>query len=96
MREITDSDQLFNDREAYETPVMMAESDAKLIAGALAVMNRVAAEEGAKIWENSENSAYLRDAALDKYNKDVEGLSKLHIQLAEIFPVLRQGGPSVA
>lgn len=66
------------------------EDEAILIARALTYVNRHLAEEATRIIESSE-SDYIRNAANEQYQKDSVEFTKLHMRLADAFPVLRQG-----
>lgn len=89
MREITDSDQLFNGLAPGETPVLIADVEAKNMARALAFVNSKLAGELQRILQSDE-SEYLKEAAAKQYNEDTEAFTKLHTDLATIFPELRQ------
>lgn len=71
----------------------ISEEDAKVIARALAYVNNTQAGELDRIMQSGE-SAYLKEAAVNKYHSDTEEMTKLHMRLAEAFPALRQGGIS--
>lgn len=90
MREITDSDDLFNGTSPGDTPVFLSLEEALLIARAFIVVNKFATDEAAKIMEDPNASVYLKRAANEQYQNEMEGYTKLHMQLAEIFPELRQ------
>jgi uncharacterized membrane protein len=89
MREITDSDQLFNGQAPGEVPFLMSTSDATLIARALAYVNKKMAGELDRIMQSDE-SEYLKEAAIKQYNADTEAFTKLHVELAQHFPELTQ------
>ena len=89
MREITDSDQLYNGLEPGETPVLMTLDEARLIARAFIVVNQKYANEVDRILA-SEESEYLKQAAMKQYQTDTEAYTKLHVKMAEVFPELTQ------
>ena len=90
MREITDSDQLFNGLETSERAVILSEDDARLIQDAMIAYNQKLVAEGSKVWENDEISDFVRQAASDHYNKTVEAFSDFHVKLVDVFPGLTQ------
>lgn len=95
MREITDSDQIFNGIDVDESAVIISLNEAKVISRALVFVNNKNVGELERIL-NSNESDYLKEAAQKKYQEDSTAMTKVHIALAEIFPELRQGGPSVS
>lgn len=62
---------------------------ARLIARALAYTNSKLAGELDRIMQSDE-SEYLKEAAIRKYNEDSEGFTKLHVDMAQTFPELTQ------
>ena len=95
MREITDSDEIYNGMSADESSVIMSLEEAKVISRALVFVNNKNVGELERIL-HSDESDYLKEAAQKKYQEDTAAMTKLHMALAEIFPELRQGGPSVS
>lgn len=66
------------------------EADAKVIARALIHLNNYLVGEYEKIAGAENVSDFIVSAARDQYNELSTDLSKLHVRLAEAFPVLRQ------
>lgn len=67
----------------------ITEDDAKLIVRALMHVNQHYAGELDRIMVSDE-SVYLKEAAVKQYNSDSEAFTKLHLRLAEVFPSLTQ------
>lgn len=63
--------------------------DARLVARAFSYVNNKLAGELDRIMQSDE-SEYLKEAAIKQYNADTEAYTKLHIRLAEAFPELTQ------
>lgn len=93
MREIATPNDLFS-AQASESSVLMTADEAKVISRALIYVNNKNAGELDRILRSDE-SDYLKEAASQKYQEDTAAMTKVHIALAEIFPELRQGAPSV-
>lgn len=68
----------------------LTEEEAKTVAVALIHMNNYLVGEFEKIRESDDVSAFIVEAARKQYNELAEGLSKLHVSLAQTFPVLGQ------
>lgn len=63
--------------------------EAKLIARAFILVNQKLSTELDRIMQSDE-SEYLKEAAIKKYNEDSEGFTNLHIKMAQAFPELAQ------
>ncbi len=70
-------------------PYELSEEEAKVVAVALIHYANYLAGEAEAI-SNDTSSEFVREAAYARYNKSVEGASKLHVSLAEHFPTLTQ------
>lgn len=86
MREVTSAAEI----DAGETAVVLTLEEAMLVARAFIVVNKFATDEAAKIMNDENASVYLKQAANEQYQNEMEGYTKLHMALAEIFPELRQ------
>jgi hypothetical protein len=75
---------------AEETLVTLTENDAKVIARALTHMNNYLVGEFNKISLTEGVSDFIVEAARAQYVELSTDLSKLHVELAQAFPVLRQ------
>lgn len=64
--------------------------EARLIQRSFIVVARHAEEEAAKIQLDPNASEYLKTAATQQYQTEMEGYSKLHVRLTEEFPDLTQ------
>lgn len=87
MRDLTDSDEMFNGLGEDEIPVRMTKSDAHTIVRAFAQLNDRMAGDLEKILKSG-SPQHLVEAAVAQYNTDVKAMSELSIQVAQLFPGL--------
>jgi acyl dehydratase len=68
----------------------ITEKHAQVIARALIVANKKFAEEFEKIANTPDVSNFIVEAAHNQYQELTNDMTRLHMELADAFPVLRQ------